>query len=78
MKNIRFLLTKMNSLTSAEEVTPATLSPQTTATEGVCPLSPPQVGKSCLEMCLNVVVISMAMVRDPSPPSPPSPSSLAR
>jgi anaphase-promoting complex subunit 1 len=39
MKNVRFLLTKMTSPASAEEV-----------------------GKSCLEMCINVAVLSVAMV----------------
>jgi anaphase-promoting complex subunit 1 len=39
MKNIRFLLSKMESSTAAEEA-----------------------GKSCLEMCLNVVTLSVAMV----------------
>lgn len=57
MKNIKFLLSKIGFSSSAEEVH---------TDHFLCPLShcqsPIQAGKSCLEMCLNVVLLSAAMV----------------
>ena len=69
MKNIRFLLSKTST---AEEVQ---LNAHTTPITGDVSAVSSQTGKACLEMCLNVVVLSIAMVSSLFPLLCPSPSS---